>query len=133
MSCAHAAQADLEVAELEVEAEKRRANPSARMSALYSAFSNFQMPEAGGGSPAVALMDSTDELPGSIQSPPGLTEREHRSRERSKIVATWQMMAVPVFFVGSRSAAKACAAALSENLTMGRILAEAAKIAQKTD
>ncbi|KAF5841515.1 hypothetical protein DUNSADRAFT_12443 [Dunaliella salina] len=124
--------ADVEAAELEVEAEKRRANPSARMSALYSAFSDIQMPEAKESVPAVAHANSTEELSGSIQSSPGLSEREHRARERRKIVATWQMMAVPVFFVGSRSAAKGCAAALSEHLKMSRILAEAAKVAQKT-
>ncbi len=108
------------------EAQKKRANPSARMSMLYSAFGDVSdaSVEATPGPSATASW--TDDIslksandPQAVQ---GLTAADHRQKARSSIIATWQMAAIPIFFSAERRVAKACAASLSEHMTMDRIV-----------
>lgn len=115
------------------EASRRRANPSARMSALYSVFGTAEEESAAAPvSPAedepVAGEDESISVAARAAQQPGLTAREHKAKARAAVVATWQIPAAPLFWQASRSDAKACAAVLAEQLTMARIDREVAAL-----
>jgi hypothetical protein len=118
-------QAALEAARMAAEADKRRANPSARLSALYSLFeSSGQDADLENKSMISQPNYFPDAFISASRQQPGPTAREHMSKARSAVVATWQMPAVPVFLRAPRPAAKACAAILAGQLTMSRVSKE---------
>lgn len=116
----------MEAAQMMLETQRKRANPSARMSMLYSAFgevSDASVEATLGGSAAASWPEdiSFSDTYGA-QAVRGLTAAEYRRKARSNMIATWQMPAIPLFFAATRNAAKACAASLSEHITIHRIV-----------
>lgn len=107
-------------------AEQRRANPSARLSTLYSAFGDggSSQGEEAAAPPEASGLD--EDVAGALEvdrSLGGMSAAQHRAKARQEVVATWQLNAVPLFYTGTRSAAKSLAKHLAGQLTLQRVLA----------
>lgn len=103
-------------------AAARRANPSPRLQALLSAFDGAGPPPAAGeGGTPPPPPQQQEGVAGAMPGTAGLTQAEHRARERAAVVATWQVPAVPLFFAAPRGQAKAVAALLAARLTLAKL------------